>query len=321
MEFISAKKNLNEYMWMGVVDDNVDPKRRGRLKIRVQSLFDDIATEDIPWACPYNDRAGKMFSIPAVGKIVNVVFYNDNIYEPYYIFSENYNINLRNMLNSYSDDEYKNFLALAFDDRTQIYSDDTNLTLDYKFNKITISNDNINLELKDNRQKLNIGSDNAGQQAVLGNHWFEWMDKFVNTLLQPSSLIGNVGTPILKPQIDQLLLEYQTIRKTFVSDYVNIVDNGKVKKIQRKVKTDASSQDRFLTINKNPIHKAPEVPEETKETIITNNQKNVESIKNSLPQEVVTKEVMNITPKGYENEEENIQDFKTIDTKYYKYKQ
>ena len=73
MEFISAKKNLNEYMWMGVVDDNVDPKRRGRLKIRVQSLFDDLDTADIPWACPYNDIAGKAFSLPAVGKIVNVI--------------------------------------------------------------------------------------------------------------------------------------------------------------------------------------------------------------------------------------------------------
>ena len=57
------------------------------------------------------------------------------------------------------------------------------------------------------------------------------VDKFVNTLLNPTSLVGNLGATVLKPEVDQTLTEYQTLRDTFLSKNVNIVDNGDVKKL------------------------------------------------------------------------------------------
>lgn len=283
MDYINPKNHISNYLWMGIVENNVDPKHKGRIKVRVQSIFDDLSIEDIPWASPRGSLDGKSFNIPAVGKIVNVIFYNDNIYQPYYISSQNYNINLRNILNQYGDDEYKRFSALLFDDRTQIYADDSNLTLDYKFNKITISNNDINLELKDSSQKVNIGTADSDQQAVLGNHWFNWMDKFIQAILKPTSFVGNLGAPVLKPEIDQLSAEYQQIRKTFISDHVNIVDNDSVDKLQRKVKTDPSQQDRFLKINEEPVPKSPQVPDEVKDKIKEDNLRSVDSIKGALP--------------------------------------
>jgi uncharacterized protein YcbK (DUF882 family) len=226
-------KDLDK-LWFGLVEDNKDPDRLGRVKVRVQSVFDDIPLEDIPWASPIKTLSARAYEMPAVGKIVSVLFPNDNLYEPYYMYSDHYNTNLGKKLTDLSDDEYVGFVALVFDQRTKVYSDDTELTMDYLYNKITITNDNINLELKDNNRKLNLGCQTASQQAVLGNHWFDWFDKFVACLVKPNSLIGNLNAPVLKSELEQLLVEYQLKRETFVSDHVYIVDDNKVDKLEMK---------------------------------------------------------------------------------------
>ena len=244
---IAIKASLKNKIYLGIVEDNIDPRRLGRIKVRVQCLFDgnEIATEDLPWAFPYKDLVGKTFSVPAVGKIVNVVFDNGSIYSPEYICAEHYNINLENKLGSLSDDEYKNFIALLFDHRTQVYSDDTELRLDYMYNNIKIKKDGINIHLKDNDQELHLGHDYGDQSAILGDHWMEWFDEFMNTLLNPASMLGNMGAPILKPQIDQVILKYQKLRKTFLSKHVKIVDNGACKITDKNRETTPTSDDLF----------------------------------------------------------------------------
>lgn len=223
--------DLDKKLFVGFVESVKDPNKRGRIKVRVQSLYDDLALDDIPYAYPYSDISGKAFRLPDVGKIVNVVYPNNDLYEPYYIFSESYNINLQDKLNEYSDDDYANFIALLFDHTTQIYSDNTNLTIDYKYNKITIDNTSINHELKDNSQIMNIGSKGADQPALMTIHFFDWLDRFMDTLSQPTALIGNLGAPVIKIQLDLLIAEYKAIRKTFESNNIFIIDNNKIKKL------------------------------------------------------------------------------------------
>lgn len=230
---MKTDSDIRSKLWMGLVEDVKDPNRKGRIKVRVQGLYNNLSVEDIPYASPYLSSDGRNFRLPAVGKIVNVVYPNNDLYDPYYVFSENYNINLQSKLEDMDDGEYAKFVALLFDDRTQIYSDDENLTMDYKYNKVTIDNDTINLELKDNADRhVNIGSADASQQAILGNHFMEWLDELVRILELPTSLIGNMGSAILKPQVDVHLKKYHLLRETFLSRNVNIVDNYKVKKLQ-----------------------------------------------------------------------------------------
>lgn len=251
--------DLSRKLFMGIVEDNQDPTKEGRVRVRVQSLYNFLKVEDIPWAQPFMDLAGKEFKIPAIGKIVNVLYLCNDLYAPYYIYSEKYNINLQKKLNELSDEEYVKFVALLFDERTQIYAMNDELTIDHVFNKMTISKWGINLELKDNKQILNLGSRDADQEAVLGTHWFDWFDKFVNKLLEPTSLIGNLGGPIVKAELDQLLTEYQQIRKTFVSNHVKIVDNNEVSMLERDslpTQDDGVMQEDRDTDTETPLQKA-----------------------------------------------------------------
>lgn len=277
-------KDLDK-LWLGLVEDNKDPDKLGRIKVRVQSVFDDIPVEDIPWANPVKSLSSRSYEIPAIGKIVSVFFPNDNLYEPYYMFSDHYNVNLKKKLSDLSDDEYVNFVAVVFDHRTKVYSDDSNLTMDYLYNKITIDNDNINLELKDNNRKVNIGTKNATQQAVLGNHFFDWFDKFMDKLAEPTSLIGNTGAPVLKTELDLLIVEYKTLRKNFVSDHVYLVDDNKVSKLDTEY--DSPIMDDGVSINDESIFNTESVKEGIGEDLVDKirEQKNkeIENLKNSLP--------------------------------------
>jgi len=244
-------------IYVGIVEDNIDPKRQGRVKVRVLGVFDQIPIEDIPWSSPFNATDGKSFHTPSIGKLVSVVFVKDNIYSPYYLDAENYNINLRDRLDDMDDDNYINFSALLYDHRTQIYSDNDELKIDYYFNNISINNESINLDLKNNNQKINIGDEkNSTQQALFGNHWLEWFDKIVDELIVPMSLVGNSGSPILKPKIDKLLAEYKLIRRTFISNNIFLVDNNKVlenSKNKRKYETKTYTHDVGLSINEEDI--------------------------------------------------------------------
>ena len=80
--------------YIGVVEDNNDPKKQGRVKIRVMDVFDDTPLENIPWANPWKDLSGDDFKLPDKGKVVTVVFDNGNVNNPEFIFSDHYNINL-----------------------------------------------------------------------------------------------------------------------------------------------------------------------------------------------------------------------------------
>lgn len=237
---------LQRDFYVGVVEDNIDPDRKGRIKVRVQTLYHNIPVEDIPYAYPLGSLAGKEFQVPAIGKLVNILYFSDDLYSPYYIYSENYNINLQNKLKNLSDDEYVRFNALLYDDRTQIFSDSNELTLDHYFNKISVSKWGINLELKDNKQILNLGSKSADQEAVLGTRFFEWMDEFINELSKPTSLLDSGGASVLKPKLEDICAEYKALRKNFVSKHVKIVDNGSVDSLDRP--TDPSQHDTDLII-------------------------------------------------------------------------
>ena len=231
--------------YVGVVEDNNDPKKMGRVKVRVMDVFDDIKVEDIPWAMPWKDLNGNSFNVPEKGKVVIVVFDQGKQDSPEFIYSDHYNINLENKISSLSESDYISMKSLIFDHKTQIYVNDSEgLKIDHKYHNINITDNGIDLNLKDNNTNINIGDSTAGQQAILGNHWMDWFDEFVDNLLGSNAgpFLGNLGAPVIpNPALISCLLKYKSLRNpVFLSHHVNIVDNNKVSTVRTTKREDTA---------------------------------------------------------------------------------
>jgi hypothetical protein len=258
--------------YIGVIEDNNDPKKVGRCRVRVLDVFDGrnkegkfiIPTEELPWAFPWKDLNGNGFNLPEMGKVVIVVFENGNQNNPEYISADHYNINLEKKLESLSKEDYLSMKALIFDHKTQIYVNDSEgLKLDHKFNNINIKEQSINVNLKDNFGKVNLGSAKSTQRAILGDNFINWLDEFLNIIMgsKGGPFLGNFGAPVIAtPAMMAHIQLYQSIRDPkILSKNVYIVDNENVEKLDRIA--DGQLGDKWeSTVEKNEITKTEEVP-------------------------------------------------------------
>ena len=227
------KNKLKDLTFIGICEDNQDPGRHGRIKVRVASVYDNIPTSDLPWARPFKDLNGNVFNVPDIGKVVSVIFENGDIHIPEYIYADHYNINLETKLKNLSDSNYITMRALMFDNKTQIYSnDDEGLKLDYEFNNINITGSGIDVSLKDNYSTLKLGDASATQQALLGTNFLNWFDTLVSNLLGNSGgpYLGNLGSPVVpNPDLINCLNQYQQLRDPkFLSNNIYLNDNYKI---------------------------------------------------------------------------------------------
>ena len=236
MDGASANKT-----YIGTVEDNNDPKKLGRCKIRVLDIFDEkskddkyeISVEDLPWATPWKDVNGNNFNLPEKGKVVTVVFEDGNKNTPEYISSDHYNVNLEKKLEQLSEPDYLSMKALIYDHKTQIYVNDSEgLKLDHKFNNINIRETCINVNLKDNFGKINIGSPNSTQRAILGDNFVNWFDEFLNILMgsKGGPFLGNLLSPVVATPalMAQVQLYFSLKDPKILSKNVYIVDNDSI---------------------------------------------------------------------------------------------
>lgn len=231
----------NNKTYVGVVEDNLDPKKLARLKIRVMDVYEGIETEDLPWAYPWKDLNGNSYNLPEVGKIVIVVFDQGNENTPEYIYADHYNVNLENKIKSLPDEDYKSMKAVIFDHKTQFYVNDSEgLKIDHKYNNLNIKNNGIDINLKDNNANLNLGDASADQQAILGNYFIDWMGKLLDTL-QNGGLYNGGGPTMPNPALMKLILEFKASKDLkFLSHNVNIVDNNGVKTVSSTDREDTA---------------------------------------------------------------------------------
>lgn len=224
--------------YVGVVEDNNDPKKLGRVKVRVLDVFDNTPIADIPWANPWKDLSGDHFALPDKGKVVTVVFENANTNNPEFIFSDHYNVNLEKKLSQLGESDYLSNKALIFDHKTQVYvNDGEGLKLDHKFNLINIKDKSIDINLKDNFGKINLGTANSTQRTILGDNFLNWFDDFVSILMgsKGGPFLGNLGAPVVAtPALLGSLQLYQQLKDPkFLSKNVYAVDNENVAKLDR----------------------------------------------------------------------------------------
>jgi hypothetical protein len=77
--------------YKGVVVDNADPKKLGRVKCSIQDLLVDSDSSKLPWIYPESSSflGGKsdssFFAVPKIGSELTIEFNNDDIYQGFYI--------------------------------------------------------------------------------------------------------------------------------------------------------------------------------------------------------------------------------------------
>jgi len=228
--------DLKSQTFIGIVEDNKDPKKSGRCRVRVVNIFDQIPKDDIPWATPWKDLNGNSFMVPEVGKIVTVIFDQGNIYKPEFIYSEHYNVNLESKINSLSQnsndskklDDYTSMKALLYDHNTQIYVNESEgLKIDHKYNNIHIEENSITLNLKDKNATLNLGDASTDQPIILGKNFLEWFDDFLNILITNGYFSSSPGSPCVpQPNLFDHVTKYFLKRDPyFLSHHIKAVDN------------------------------------------------------------------------------------------------
>ena len=162
------KSNSSEFegkTYIGIVEDVKDPKKLGRCKIRVFSLFDDLKTEDLPWAKPSSNstffgKAGKAgaISIPKNGAMVKVQFDQGDIYSPMFFEIEELAEDVRTELGKTG--EYEGTHIIGFDgdeDLKMWFTKKKGLTFQLKNSRINIAQDNsITIEHKDSQSIIEL---------------------------------------------------------------------------------------------------------------------------------------------------------------------
>lgn len=135
-----------EKKYLGIVEDVDDPLRIGRVKARIDWLFGDIPTADIPWANPkhtlFFGKGGMcgQFSVPKKGSMIEIWFNDNNLYAPEYRNIQELATDVRDELSK----EYHGTHILGFDgdeDLKMYYTKEKGLTFYLKGSRINIAKD------------------------------------------------------------------------------------------------------------------------------------------------------------------------------------
>lgn len=102
------QQTLEGMSYLGCVEDNRDPEKLGRLKVRI-APYSELATEELPWAYPKLGTHGNSaeyggLNVPEVGSQVRIDFPSKDLTAPYYSGAELNEVNRT----TFFDEDYPN---------------------------------------------------------------------------------------------------------------------------------------------------------------------------------------------------------------------
>ena len=155
--FLKESTDPATQSYLGMVEDNEDPEKLGRLRVRI-GLFEDYATEELPWACPTlgthgNSSSAGGLNVPEKGSQVRIYFPSHDLTAPYSMGAELNNLNKT----TFFDDDYPN---------TYGYKDSRG-----NFMKINKARDTVQFQ-HSSTSNLKIAPDGSMQVALSNGAYF-----------------------------------------------------------------------------------------------------------------------------------------------------
>ena len=115
---------MSSKSYLGVIVDIKDPLKRGRARVRVFGIFDDLEIEDIPWAEPGTaseyfggGKGGGAVSIPRIGTVVYCSFGGENYYKMYFDTIKEFSPDLVDEMNE--ENSYEGFHSIIYDSEAE----------------------------------------------------------------------------------------------------------------------------------------------------------------------------------------------------------
>ena len=166
--------DLVDKQFLGIVEDPNDPRKEGRAKIRVVSIYDDIPVEDLPWAYPKQksayfgkDGLGGSISVPKKGAVVAVRFDNGNSYSPEYYSLHEIAEDVREELGKSG--EYLGSHVVLFDGDEELkiwFTVSKGITMQLKGSRVNIGRDKaITIEHADTQSIIELRGGNISIHA------------------------------------------------------------------------------------------------------------------------------------------------------------
>lgn len=119
--FIDRKSPSYKKRYTGIVEDNNDPDKKGRCRIRVYGIFgNEIPKEDLPWASQEQTFLGSNLGnivIPKIGSLVRVYFDDDEIYKPVYTTK----VPVNGSISSEANEDYPNSMVFFETDEGEFF--------------------------------------------------------------------------------------------------------------------------------------------------------------------------------------------------------
>lgn len=161
--------DLVDKQFLGIIEDANDPRKEGRAKVRVVSVYDDIPVEDLPWAYPKQKSSffgkegrGGSLSVPKKGAIVVVCFDNGNPYSPEYYSIHEIAEDVREELGK--NGEYLGSHIVLFDGDEELkiwFTISKGITMQLKNSRINIGRDKaITIEHADSQSSIELRGGN-----------------------------------------------------------------------------------------------------------------------------------------------------------------
>lgn len=274
------KENLLNKNFVGIVEDNIDPDRKLRLKIRIPYLHgtkDQIPTENLPWSLPKKQNSVSSV-VPELNKIINVSFPTGEVLYPEYDNVEHFDINLQNKIDTLDDKEYTKFISLCYNYNTQIFiTPSEGLNIFHKKSGIILNDDgDIVIRLNGNSNSVFLGDENASQSMMLGNNWIDFFDTLIQAL--PTAYIDGSGMPCtMNAPLVNVINQYNILKKKFTSKNFFLSDNKTISTTD--ISTTMQTGDKYDTINETDeiklVIEEQELEEQVDEIIKDENKKQI----------------------------------------------